>query len=161
MRIPYLQAACALVVMALAAYGWYRVYDWAYTNGYNAANVRAEKVIAQFAKAEADAQVKARKAEQALAAGIAKADAKHQQELADAKASRDRTIAGLRSGAIKLRDEWAGCETDRLSSAATGAIGPDDATERRISGAGRVLEAVDDDAAKIRGLQDILRAERQ
>lgn len=156
MRIPYLREAGAVILLALLAWGGHGLYK----AGANSERVRAEKVIAEFAKAEADAQAKARKAEQALAEGIAKADAKHQQELADAKASRDRTIAGLRSGAIKLRDEWAGCETDRLSSAATGAIGPDDAAERRISGTGRVLEAVDDDAAKIRGLQDILRAER-
>ena len=48
-----------------------------------------------------------RQQEQEKARAIAEADTKHQQELADAKASRDRTIADLRSGTIKLRDEWA------------------------------------------------------
>ena len=119
---------------------------------------RVAKLAAALGKAQADAQIAARKAEQEKAQAIAAIDAQHEKELADAKAARDRTIGDLRAGNRKLRDEWAGCN---VSGTAAGSGEPDDAAERRISGAGRAFEAVDDDAAKIRALQEIVKADRE
>lgn len=151
------QIVGGLILAALLAWGSHARY----TAGYDKAEAKYQKVLAQYAKAEAEAVGKARKAEQALAQGIAAADAQNQQELSDAKAANARLLAGLRAGTIRLRSEWEGCAPDRLPGTAANPRQPNDAAERRISGAGRAIEAVDDDAAKIRALQAIIKAERK
>ena len=82
----------------------------------------AQLVIAETAKlaaqAQADAQAKARAIEHAQAQAVAAVAESYERGKADAQATADRVAADLRAGSLRLRREWAGCETGRLSEAA-------------------------------------------
>lgn len=93
----------------------WRAYEFAYDNGVAATTARYEKVIASFAKAEAEAQEKARAAEQAAVEAANQAAAQYEKGKEDAQARADRVIADLGADRGRLRKQWAGCETDRLS----------------------------------------------
>ncbi|WP_306602530.1 lysis system i-spanin subunit Rz [Azonexus sp.] len=71
----------------------------------------------------------ARQAEQGHAAALAKASATYQENLQHEKATRDRTIADLRSGALRLRIELASRET-----AGGGAAGEGESSAGRCDG---------------------------
>jgi hypothetical protein len=106
-------------------------------------------------KARAEYQDKAERFE-----GIA---AQYEQDKKDAQAKADRTIADLRAGNLRLRDQWA---TQRLASeVAARASQPDAATNGCSGVAIDLFRAVDPvvqrQDSQIRQLQAILRAERQ
>ena len=144
MRIPYLREAGAVILLAGLVYGGNRAYGWAYTNGYNAANVRAEKVIAEFAKAEADAQVKARKAEQALAAGIAQAQDEAGKRNEQIEVDYQRRIAGVVSDRDRLRKLWqAERATDELADSAAIAAAVAEQDRLRRESAARIVRAAE------------------
>lgn len=160
-RIPYLREAGALIALGLIAWALWAAYDWAYDNGYNAANVRAEKIIGEFAKAEAAAQAKARETERRQAQAIADITEQHEREKADAQAAADRLAADLRAGNVRLRKLWrAETETDRLSSAAERARVADEITRLRQEAAARIARIGDEADAQVRGLQAVVRADR-
>lgn len=144
MRIPYLREAGAVILLAGLAYGGYRAYGWAYTNGYNAANVRAEKVIAEFARAEADAQAKARKAEQAVAAGIAQAQDEAGKRNDQIELDYQRRIAGVVSDRDRLRKLWqAERATDELADSAAIAAAVAEQDRLRRESAARIVRAAE------------------
>lgn len=128
-----------LLVAGVLAYGAWKAYGWAYDNGYNAANAHAEKVIGEFMAAEAQAQRDARKAEQARQAAVNKLDAEYQRGFEDGKRIEADTVAGLRAGNLKLRAEWRGCETDRLSAGAESARLNAEAAQSREEAAARIV----------------------
>lgn len=66
----------------------------------------------------------ARKAEQTHAAALTKASATYQEQLKNEKEKRNRTMADLQSGALRLRVELARRETAGGSAAAEGDAGP-------------------------------------
>ena len=70
------------------------------------------------AQAQCNAEAKARKAEQTMAQAVADAAAQYERGKQDAQATADAVTADLRAGSLRLRREWAGCETRRLSAAA-------------------------------------------
>lgn len=82
----------------------------------------AQLVISETAKlaaqAQADAQVNARAIEQAQAQAVADIAESYERGKADAQATADAVAADLRTGALRLRREWAQCETGRLSAGA-------------------------------------------
>jgi len=128
----------ALIVVCVAALAWVagtNLYQW----GYDTANVRAEKIIGEFAKAEAEAQENARAVEQRRVEDLAALDAKYQREMADAKARGESVAADLRAGNRSLRREIAAYATERLSrdSTATGEL-----SEAAQRGAALVGDAV-------------------
>ena len=128
----------ALIVVCLAAIAWviaHAAYNW----GYDTANVRAEKVIGDFAKAEAEAQENARAVEQRRMEDLAALDAKYQRELDDAKARAESVAADLRAGNRSLRREIAAYATERLSGHATSTGELSEAAQR---GAALVGEAI-------------------
>lgn len=159
--MAWVKGGAALVLLGALSYAGYQAYDWAYTNGENAANVRAEKVIAEFARKEAEAQAKARQAEQANARAVAKAAEEYERGKADAKATGDRVAAGLLAGTERLRDEWAAERaTNRLSDAATAARHADELAQLRAASAGRIVQIGAEADAQVRGLQRVVRADR-
>lgn len=93
------------------------------------------------AKAQADAQAAARKAEQDMAQAVADADAQYERGKQDAQATADRVAADLRAGTLRLRREWAQCETGRLSAGAAAARELGEAEQQRIESAGRIVRA--------------------
>ena len=87
----------------------------------------------------------------------------YEQDKADAQAKADRTIADLRAGNLRLRDQWA---TQRLATeVATSSGKPDAATNGCAGVAVDLFRAVDPivqrQDAQIRGLQAVLMAERE
>jgi len=123
------------------------------------ANAQSAQHIAELAE---QASEQARAAEQAQAAGIAAIDSQHEQDIHDAKANADRTIANLRAGTLRLRSEWS-CTPARateVSRAASGAGVPDANAELRAEGAGHLIGDADEADAEIKALQAILRQER-
>ena len=144
---PHLLGAGLLAILAWQGYGW------AYDNGYNAANVRAEKIIAEFARAEANAQERARAAEHKQAERQRAAAEAYERGKADAQAAADSVVADLRADRLRLREHWRGCETDRLSEAATRGPQLDADAELRRAGAGNLVRLADQCDAWIESLQ--------
>ncbi|WP_052076958.1 hypothetical protein [Xanthomonas cannabis] len=85
---------------------------------------------------------------------------KHEQDRETAKAVPDAVVADLRSGALKLRDGWASCETQRLTEASAGAAERDAAAERRDEFAGAVVRVGRDADDQLRACQAVVAADR-
>lgn len=90
-------------------------------------------------QARLDAITTARHAEQRIADEQAKAAEQYEKGKTDAQDAADAVVAGLRAGALRLRREWAGCETNRLSEGATATRELDAASQRRTELAGAVV----------------------
>lgn len=121
-----------------------------------------EALKAGYAEKLADAVDAAQARQQAQAESIAAIDAQHARELQHAKQDADRTIADLRAGAVRLREQWRGCEAAAsVPGAAAGTSQPDAAAELRAASAARIIGAAAAADAQIRALQAVIRAERQ
>ena len=105
---------CVGAVLAILVGG----YRWAYGNGYNAANVRAEQVIAEFHAAEAEAQAKARQAEREKVERIAEIEAWQASERERIESEVEILADDLRAGNLRLRREIAAYATRDLSRGA-------------------------------------------
>lgn len=140
----------ALVASALA-WGVYQLYgeyeewrDSIYQSGYNAANVRAEKIIADFAKAEAEAQTRARAAESYVADALAKASDEADKRNDQIDRDYERRIAGAESERDKLRVLWQAKQaTDRLADSAGAAAEAAEQDRLRRASAARIVRAVE------------------
>ena len=122
----YIGAALLALNLILGA-GWYTEHA--------AHKVTKTEHRLQQAKAAQDFAEQARAKEREWAGKYAAAERKHQQELTDAAEKGERVAADLRRGQLRLRDEWAGCETDRLSQTAAAAARADDLARLREQGA--------------------------
>lgn len=80
-------------------------------------------------------------------------DAAYAKGQSDAEESASRTVDALNAGALRLRREWAGCETSRLSAAAATAASADESARLQRESAGRIVRAVDECEAQVIGLQ--------
>src|SRR5690606_7160763 len=105
------QILLSVAVAGLLAWAGGQVYR----AGYNAANVRAERIIGEFAKAEAEAQAKAREAERRAVERIAEIEAVQaaQQERIEREA--EARAADLLAGNLRLRREIAAVATASVS----------------------------------------------
>lgn len=109
---------------------------------------RNERITALNEKAQIDA----RAAEAEIAEARAEAGKKFEEGKKDAQAEHDRIVAGLNGGTIKLRREWAACETNRLSEGAAAVTELGEAERRRNESAGRIVRAVDECVAQTAAL---------
>ena len=147
-------AASALLLMALSfAAGW----SWRGSR----ADAASNKAALSQAKAETVAQQGAREAEHASAARANEIAESYERGKQDAQDTASRTAADLRAGNIKLRNEWAGCETQRLSDAAASASRIDAGADDRAASASRIVRAAAEADAQIRGLQALVKADRE
>lgn len=120
------------------------------------AEVVASGGVAAMATAEV-AQVKqTRGIEHTQADTMATIGAKHEEDRAAAPAVVDAVVAGLRSGALRLRNDLAACHTDLLSQTAAGALERDAATQRREEFAGRVVRIGRDADDQLRACQAVV-----
>ena len=96
------------ILLSVAATG---LLAWAgvqvYRAGYNAANVRAERIIGEFAKAEAEAQAKAREVERRAVERIAEIEAAQAAEQERIESEVEARTRDLRAGNLRLRREIA------------------------------------------------------
>ncbi|KKW48813.1 hypothetical protein [Xanthomonas citri] len=102
----------------------------------------------------------ARSTEHKQAEVLAAIGAKHEEDRQAAQAVPDAVVADLRSGALKLRDGWASCETQRLTEASAGAAERDAAAERRDEFAGAVVRVGRDADDQLRACQAVVAADR-
>lgn len=86
--------------------------------------------------------------------------AQYEQEKADAESKGAAVADGLRSRALRLQDRWAGCEA-RVSDLAAASGQPDGAADDRADSAGRIVRAAAACDAQVRGLQAIIRSDRE
>ena len=132
------------LVLAALVWGGYKAHAYVWQNGYNAANVRAEQIIAEMAKAEADAQTRARKAEQALTDGLATAADEADQRNEQIERDYERRIAAVVSDRDRLRDLWRDRRaTDRLADRAGAAAAAAEQDRLRRASAARIVRAVE------------------
>lgn len=106
-----------------------------------------------------NAQAKAA-SERAKADRIA-ADKHYSEAQHDAEIARDALARNLRSGTVRLRQQWEGCKAGGVPQANGAAGQPDAAAEQRIEGASNLVRAASDADAQIRGLQEFIRSERK
>lgn len=106
--VPWQAYALAAAVAACWWYGEARADQ-------REAEVRAEYELRAMKEAEqaqqlfAELEAEHRKRESALSAEIIQADARHAQTLRDVEARSAATVAGLKSGAVQLRQHWQAC----------------------------------------------------
>lgn len=129
--------------------------------------------VAQAERARDNAQTAKKVAEQERDSAIAviaverqrvkRAEAvatQYEQEKADAESKGAAVADGLRSRAIRLQDRWAGCEA-RVSELGTSSGPVDDSADDRADSAGRIVRAAAACDAQVRGLQALVRADRE
>lgn len=112
---------------------------------------------AEQAKTAADAELARERKQAADFNAVAQ---QYEKDKADAKATSDRVVADLRSGALRLRDRWSTQVLAGQAAAAASAGKPDAAADDRAASAGRIVRAAADADAQIRALQATLTAER-
>lgn len=123
-----------LIAAGLAASFW---AGWEWRD--RSADLAESRIQTQQVTAALDQTNTSRATEQAAAQDLAAIGAKHEEDRTAAAAVPAAVAAELRSGQLRLRDGWAGCETQRLSDAAATASERDAATERREQFAGSVV----------------------
>ena len=109
----YLAAAALLAGLSFWA-GW----EWRDRS----ADLAESRQAAQQAQAETKAVESAREVEHNQAGKLAEIGETHEQARAAAPAVADAVVADLRADRLRLRREWAGCETQRLSEASAAAV---------------------------------------
>lgn len=84
----------------------------------------------------------------------------YEQEKTDAESKGAAVADGLRAGNLRLQQRWAGCEA-RVSDLAASAGQPDGAADDRAEGAGDLVRAAASCDAQVRGLQALVRSDRE
>lgn len=135
--------------------------------GYQLGVVRAERAERALAMAQRDAAEdavedlsRALDAERARAAEVARIGDEHEEARRDAETVPAAVAAELRAGTLRLRREWAGCETARLSDAAAAAAERDALAGLRAEAAGRIVRIGRDADDQLRACQAVIRAYR-
>jgi hypothetical protein len=129
--------------------------------------------VAQAEHAKENAQVAKKVAEQERDNAIAviaverqrvkRAEAvatQYEQEKADAESKGAAVADDLRAGNLRLQQRWAGCEA-RVSDLAAAPGEPDGAADDRADSAGRIVRAAAACDAQVRGLQALIRSDRE
>lgn len=145
----YLAAAALLAGLSFWA-GW----EW---RDRSADLADSRKEVAE-SRAETAAHVAARTAEHEQADKLAAIGAKHEEDRAAAPSVADALVADLRAGNVRLRKEWAGCETQRLSEASAAAVERDALAQRREQLAGAVVRVGRDADDQLAACQAVIRA---
>lgn len=146
--------AVGLVLSAIVYAGWL-VHDGIWQDGYKTATAElTAKYDAERRKAEQAAREQERRHAEALNA----AAEKYEQDKRHAQEQADRVVADMRAGTLRLRREWAGCETARVSAATAAAAEPDATAADRSESAGRIVRAAAECDAQVTGLQEVIRA---
>jgi hypothetical protein len=84
--------------------------------------------------------------------------AEYEQERANADAEKARVVSDLRTGAVRLRKLWQGCEAaaGSVPGASESAGEPDAFAELRRQGAGDLVRLAEQCDAHVRGLQGVI-----
>lgn len=145
-----------VVAVALLVLGFWAGWEWRDRSSDLAA---AESAQAAWQHAE-QAQRDARTNEQNTGRSMAEIGDKHEEDRQAAEAVPDAVVADLRAGNLRLRREWAGCETQRLSDAAAGARERDALAASRDTLAGEVVRIGRDADDQLAACQAVVKADR-
>lgn len=120
------------------------------------------QVLEGLAEATRKALEEARAQERRHAEQMAQIGATHQQELTRVQSEHDRLVADQRAGIVRLRRTWAGCPS-APAVPGTGPAGPwaDAGADDRAAGAADLVRAAATCDAQVRGLQEVIRADRK
>ena len=138
--------------------------------GYYKGKVDAERVaklamdehLVEDREAERVATETANRYKDALATAQNAVSAAYEKGKADAEANAKRIVADLRAGNLVLRDRWASCQASSgLPRPTPDTSEPDARTADRDESAGRIVQAAAQCDAQVKGLQSLLRLERQ
>lgn len=151
-----IQVRLLLAVLLLAAAFW-AGWEWRDRSADLAA---ADAATAAWQHAEGQ-QRGARATEQQAGQTLATIGEKHEQDRQAAEAVPDAVVADLRAGNLRLRREWAGCETQRLSDAAAGARERNALAASRDALAGDLVRVGRDADDQLRACQAVVRADRE
>ena len=126
---------------------------------------RAEAATARRDTADATAVTEAvqdaRATEHTQAGKLADIGAKHEEDRRDAESVPASVVADLQSGAVELQPQWAGCATDRLAASVASAVELDAMRQLREQDAGRLVQIGREADDHVRGLQAVIRADRE
>lgn len=135
-----------------------------YTGYRHGVKIEAAKLTEHLkddAEAEAKAMERATALERELAAMQVEISYAYEQGKQEAEASANRVVVDLRNGALRLRQQWAACKAEHMPETPTAASEPDAAPTGREESAARIVRAAAECDAQVRGLQELLIAERQ
>ena len=163
--IPYAREIGAVgVLAAILGAGW-AGWEWRDRSAdieAAEAKAKAERVVSEYAKAEADLQAKYRKAEQARTEAVAEAASQYSKGVSDAQAKSAAVVADLRAGNVRLRQHWQGaiatCDLSRDSAAALAA---EREAELREQGAADLVRLAAEADAQVKALQEAYEAMRR
>lgn len=114
------------------------------------------------ATAQRDAEQAARKAEQTHAQALAAIAEQYERDKISAESSHTRLVTDLRAGIVRLHNRWqAAVATSELSGAVASAAQFDADARDREESAARIIAAADQCDAQVRGLQEVVRADRE
>lgn len=150
--IPWQIYAAVILVLALWWYGAAR-----YDAGYDKA---AAEWKAKVEAAELEAKHAAAIAEKKHAAQMDDIESKLIMERAKGYEERERIIADLRAGTLRLRKQWQGCRAG-LSEAGGSPGGGDGDAELREKGAADLIGIGREADAQLRACQAVIRADRE
>ena len=127
-----------------------------------AAKIAMSEHLAEDREAERVATKDANRYKDALATAQNAVSAAYEKGKADAEANAKRVVADLRAGNLVLRDRWTSCQASSgLPRPAANTGEPDAGTADRDESAGRIVQAAAQCDAQVKGLQSLLRLERQ
>lgn len=155
-------AAIGLLLAGLSAYG---VQTWRLDSAQDRVTELERDVANERLKAATDLLIfdmAARAQEQSMRDGFHRTITEYRKESADAQATADRVAADLRAGNLRLRREWLACTTaSDVPGTTEPAPGADAGADDRAGLAAAVIRAGAECAIQVRGLQRLLRAERE
>lgn len=161
MNLNLLLAVLLAAVLSTVGAG-YAGYSKGKASAELVAKVAMDKHLAEDREAEAKAKDKAREDKDKLADAQNAVSAAYEKGKKDAEATAKRTVADLRAGNLVLRDRWTSCQASSgLPRPATDTSEPDAGTTDRDESAGRIVQAAAQCDAQVKGLQNLLRLERQ
>jgi uncharacterized protein involved in exopolysaccharide biosynthesis len=150
----YLTIALAVLVVTLAMLALYfRGASAISVDRQHIAEQRADQLGTALKSSEA-----ARVTEHAQADKLQAIAQQYEQDKTDAQAKADRTIADLRAGTVRLRNEWQGCPARSVPATAGSTGQPDGDAELRAAGAADLVRIAASADAQIRGLQAAVKA---
>lgn len=149
--------AAMLVAFALSTTGGY------YFGGKHAraaAQVKMEKHLAADREQEALATEAAHTREQELIALQNTVSEAYERGKQNAELENKRVVADLRSGVLRLRQQWSACAAGNMPDSTTTPGQPNAASGNREESAGRIIRAADECDAQVVGLQALLKSQQ-
>lgn len=151
-RAKILAAVWLLSLLAAFGAGW----TW---RGDRAEGGEARQEVKALA-GQVEAVQGARTIEQSQGQALATIGAKHEEDRAAAEAIPAAVAADLRNGNVRLRQEWAGCETRLLSQAVASTVERDALAQSREELAGAVVRVGRDADDQLAACQAVIKADR-